>query len=193
MDNMRPINQLRRVIYGGDTARFHTLHMNRRPDVAGHSFRVAWLCYIFTEGQASAALIMAALGHDLAEGDLPPGEPGLGFMPGGPGLGDIPSPTKRALGMRAKFAELEEEVMHEAGLGGLEAMLTPEGKRILKLADNMAGMIECLQERRTGNTGICHIYNNFHEYFEEVLTTDDYTAAIIGMWVEHEWESLDGR
>lgn len=181
------IAQLKRVLYGGDTVRFHTMHMNRRPDVAGHSFRVAWLCYILTDGQALQRLIMAALAHDLAEGDVL----------GGPvGMGDMPSPTKRMLGIRERFAECEEELMYQSGLPGMEHWLSEEERCVLKLADNMAGMLECLQERRSGNLRCADVFRNFKVYTLEVLVQGGTpnnvteTGSVLHDWIVQEWEDM---
>lgn len=134
---------------GGRTKRFHTKLTLTPNTVAAHSFGVAWLCWVLTEGSPSAQLLMAALAHDLAEWKT----------------GDLAAPTKRALGLREVFAAYEDSFMVPLGLS---FKLGSDEERILKLADAMDGMAYCIEEKMLGNTGLEVVFNNFSSYVGEI-------------------------
>jgi 5'-deoxynucleotidase YfbR-like HD superfamily hydrolase len=138
-------DQLRFIQSGMQTVRYHTEVTLQRQTVGQHSCGVALLCDVLTEGKASADLLRAALVHDLAEHRL----------------GDMPAPAKRELGIRGVFQKSEDDLLHEHDLF---VGLTDEDEHVLKIADAMDGMLNCIQERRLGNTIISYIYNNFDSY-----------------------------
>lgn len=144
--------KLNMVFDGGASKRYHTVDTLRTQDIAAHSFGVAWLCELLTQGKASKNLIMAALAHDLAE-----------YL-----VGDVPSPTKRALGLSELLHEHEYEHLKRADLTYEEKLSSVEVK-ILKLADCMEGMLFCVRERAQGNKSIFIVYERFMSYIEDML------------------------
>ena len=162
MDKKALANAVDFVRMGGLTKRYHTQHVNKENTVAAHSFGVAWMVYFLTsvDGQVcSHNLIMAALAHDLAEQVT----------------GDISSPTKRKFPDLAKMVqEMEIELLSEHNLN-FEAHLTPDEKRILKLADCLDGALYCIGEIQLGNRSIMEVYNRYCNYITQLNPT------------KHEW------
>jgi 5'-deoxynucleotidase len=135
--------------------RFHTEHVIHHQNTGEHSYSVAWLCWYLCDRaqyKCSAALLLAALSHDAAEH----------------ALGDIPSPTKRALGIRATVDALEEESMAYNGLP--VPRLDSYETAILKYADALEGLLYCSEEIQRGNRLIYAAYRNFRAYVTELLS-----------------------
>lgn len=167
------------IFNGGYSTRYHTVDVHTRQDIGNHSFGVAWLCELLTDGNASKDLIMAALAHDLAE-----------HM-----VGDIPSPAKRALGISAMFDEIEGKHLEEAGVGWYKDALSMPEKIILKFADMLEGMTFCVRERKFGNKNVEVIFERFSSYIDELLHEDCY--GVIRSRIRHfkediitEWEGV---
>lgn len=139
---------------GGYTDRYHTHRTLLRDSVGHHSFNVA--CTIMhLRPDASAALLKAALLHDVAEHKV----------------GDVPAPTKRDMGIRDAFTTHEAKVMAEAGIEF--PALTSEEDWVLELADGLDGMRYCLQERSMGNLGIEEIFHAYTGYVASLLFGPD--------------------
>lgn len=161
---------------GGETLRYHTHRMATEDRVNGHSFNAAWLVIFMTPGMAAEdqlALIKAALAHDLAEHKT----------------GDLPSPAKRALGVREQFHAYEMAMLDDVGLN-FEHTLTAAHKRILKLADVMDGCFHCIEERSLGNVRIAdEIWPNFRNYLAELNPTgpieEGITEYIDELWAKY--------
>ncbi len=136
---------------GRAVTRFHTEAVIRPQTIADHSFGVAWLCWYLESGAPSSNLLMAALAHDMAEY----------------ATGDMPSPTKRKLGLGAAFAELEAVEFAAAGMPNFEAegMLSKREAVVLKRADVIEGLLYCLRERAMGNTLLRTAYFNYANYY----------------------------
>lgn len=117
----------------GQTLRYHAEVMLKPQDVAQHSFNVAWFCWLLTEGKPSANLLISALGHDAGERKT----------------GDMPSPTKRQLGLYDRLDEMERVSVLRAGFS-LPA-LTSDEAYILKMSDLLDGCFHCLREAMLGN------------------------------------------
>jgi 5'-deoxynucleotidase YfbR-like HD superfamily hydrolase len=141
------------ILDSGLVKRFHTVDTIKSQNVAAHSFGVAWLCDLLTDGKASKYLIMAALSHDLAESVI----------------GDIPSPAKRKLGLGKVFHDAEISELRALGLEHYTENLTNQEKFVLKLADNLEGMYFCLREKKLGNRSIEIVFDRFRQYTREVL------------------------
>lgn len=118
----------------GQTQRYHTELLLKPQDVAQHSFNVAWLCWLLSDRDPSAQLIMMALAHDAGER----------------WTGDLPSPTKRAAGLGDAFDALE--AAQTAKVGWTAPPLSAIERKILKLADVLDGAFYCLRELMLGNT-----------------------------------------
>lgn len=131
--------------------RYHTEVTIKEQNVGEHSFHVAWLCYVLTKGQPMSALLLHALAHDAAEH----------------ATGDIPSPTKRALGIRADVDAFESALMNDAGLA--LPHLDDHNGHILKLADSLDGVLYCLREWELGNRTIRPVFCNYVQYIREQL------------------------
>jgi 5'-deoxynucleotidase YfbR-like HD superfamily hydrolase len=163
------VNRLHMLVRGGQVRRFHTIDTIKDNSVAEHSYHVALLCWLLTIGQPSTDLLLAALMHDIPE-----------FV-----TGDIPANTKRDLGLCEKCEELEAGILRSM-LEGLEHYrLTGPERRVLQLADCMAGMLQCVRERMLGNRNVEGAYNNWTEYVRELKPVRheyDVLDAISGMW-----------
>ena len=145
---MNTIKSRIKFIYdGGAVSRFHTVRLINPDSDARHSFGVAWLIYLLTEGRASARLIMAGLAHDLAEQTV----------------GDVPAPAKRALQVDKGLADLENKVLAEAGFAFETCELE---HRTLKLADNLDGLMYCARELRMGNKFAEEVGDRYWQYIQ---------------------------
>lgn len=134
---------------GGESKRYHVVRTLFPDTIAQHSFHVAWLCWTLSLGAPSAALIMAALAHDLAEH----------------ATGDVPAPLKRRLNIRAELGAIEDEFLAKHSL---KFELTAAEQRVLGLSDALDGMWFCIREQEMGNSGMVGIYNNFSTYVREL-------------------------
>lgn len=159
----RRINFIRQ---GSEVERFHTKRMIQRNDVGHHSFHVAWLAHLMAEGAGmdnDANLILAALGHDLAEHIT----------------GDMPGDFKREMGIREQFGQYEVELFKDVQLSNFEASLHPGQKRILKLADMMEGAFFCISEASFGNGRVGIVFKNFRGYIGKFAPFSEVEAAIV--------------
>lgn len=148
---MEPYNiseQLKFVYKGGKTKRFHTTDTLTAQTVAEHSFGVAWLCYFLTVGNPSTTLLLSAMSHDLAEHKV----------------GDVASPVKRMFPVLKEWLDVAEENELKGAEINFESLLTDAEKRILKLADNMDGMLFCIREARYGHLHTEEVWTNFYDY-----------------------------
>lgn len=113
--------------------RFHTEHVNREQGVGEHSYNVCCLLIAITNGDCSAALLKAALFHDMSEcfyGDMP------GNM-----KAQVP-----ALRAAMKEADGQFEELYE-----LKQSLTDDEYRLLKICDNLELLMKCTEELMMGN------------------------------------------
>lgn len=158
---LKLLNFLRRA---GQVKRYHTELVLKEQNVGEHSFNVAWLCYLMTDGKPSAALLLGALAHDAAEHIT----------------GDIPSPTKRALSIRHVVQGHEEQLM--TGVGLALPSMTAEEDAILKLADALDGFLYCVREISLGNRTLTTVVENYTAYVRELLShtwASDVAAEIL--------------
>lgn len=136
------------IIKGGLTKRYHTQGTIHEQNVAEHSFFVAWLIILMYGSHKSLGhLLHLALFHDIAEGSV----------------GDVASPVKRRYpDLSSYLHHAEAEALEEAGM--LALATNNELRKMLKMADNMEGLLHCAEEIRRGNTDAIEIYNNFLAY-----------------------------
>lgn len=121
---------------GGLVTRFHCHSLLHKENVGEHSHMVACLVAIYYEFRPSAALLMAALAHDLPEYKL----------------GDVPGPVKKMLpGLSEAYAAAESQVYTDYGWPEFPE-LTEEEKEVLKFADALSGYLTAFREVRCGNT-----------------------------------------
>ncbi len=149
---------LRNRLRSGGTMRYHThaARMIKTQDVAQHSFNVVWLAMALTHGRLSRDGVLAALEHDAAEH----------------WTGDLPAPTKRALGIREQFAEFELGTMVQQ-FGGAVSAPNLLDSVVLKLADAMEGAMFCIHESSMGNRLMKGILENFADYTDQVLRSNE--------------------
>lgn len=143
-------NKLAFIMAGGAVQRFHTRRSIHPQSVAEHSFGVAWLVWLLAGGRPSTALLMAALGHDLAEHVT----------------GDLPAPAKRAMDLGATFDQYERIAMAEVGIH--LSSLTDEEARVLKLADTLDLLLYCHRELSMGNSRMQEVLVRGISYVEEM-------------------------
>ena len=143
----------------GRVTRYHTQYMVKPENVAEHTFNILNLLYIMTSGKVSYRLITAALNHDQGE-----------YI-----SGDIPSPVKRGFDNDARRAvdALEEgaiKVIHPY----FEEQMTAEEAWMLKLADQLDGVIKCTEEVQLGNRSMVPCGDNYRAYIEDVMAGRDH-------------------
>ena len=132
------IDKLAALMTGGAVKRYHTAHTIRQQTVADHSHGVA-MVVLTLRPLASAALIKAALTHDLAESVT----------------GDIPAPAKwRCSGLKCNLEEMEREFDAK---WEVDWVLTDDEKHLLKWADMAELVVFCLNEYHMGNRAIAGI------------------------------------
>ena len=152
--NTKAAAQVRTLFDGSAVRRFHTIQTVAENTVGQHSHGVAMFCMLFEDGKPSAALLMKALTHDLAEQYT----------------GDVPSPAKRALGIRQEFGVVEEQLLSTVDFS---IEVTEHEEVVLKLADCADGMLFCAKERMLGNRSkmIKAAYSNYRSYVDTILDT----------------------
>jgi 5'-deoxynucleotidase YfbR-like HD superfamily hydrolase len=133
---MNLLDRIMSARQGGAVTRYHTTRLVMPETVGQHTFNVAQLAMILTEGNVSASLFQAILCHDLGE-----------FV-----TGDIPSPVKKALpsGLSEALVNLEAETIekiHPNAPMGLKA----HEVSLLMLCDNLDGLLKCMDELTMGN------------------------------------------
>jgi len=144
--------------------RYHTEAMVRDQSVGEHSYGVAWLCWLLSDRDPSAGLLMHALAHDAAEHTT----------------GDIPSPVKRGSDMvRQHFDDAEQAAL--TGVGIHLPPLTVEEADVLALADTLEGLLYTLEEIEMGNRNLIPIMLKFAAYSESraVLFPTDHVARVV--------------
>lgn len=165
-DSAKVAQQVRTLFDGSAVKRFHTIPTVAENTVGQHSHGVAMFCILLEGGNPSAALLMKALTHDMAEQYT----------------GDVPSPAKRALGIRKEFGEIEERLLETVGFS---YAVTPHEEVVLKLADCADGLMFCARERMLGNQSrmITHAYANYVSYVAVLLPhlTGEFAARV--QWV----------
>lgn len=123
-------------------------------------------------------MVVAALEHDMAECVV----------------GDLPAPGKRQPGFdRAGWNAMEHRVLEGKGYGIATNILSPEEKRIVKLADNCEGALFCIDERMLGNLRIHEVFANFRSYIPEVLNNHHILETELVEYIDRKWTEADAR
>ncbi len=170
MTNTRwdPIAYVTLARRGGHVRRFHTLKTLHPNTVAEHSHGVATLCVAMTGGAPSAAILQAALQHDVIECLV----------------GDMPRNAKWEFPELAKVLKGVEHVLEERH--GMRVELTSKEQTILHEADMLDLMYYALEERLLGNMHLDRMFrvgfNYLHEKHE--LTEE---GRIILDYIKEEW------
>ncbi len=168
---------LRLIVDGGNVRRYHTVSTHTQETVGHHSFVVAWLLELIYGCMPPPEVLMAALQHDLAEVET----------------GDIPAPFKRTVaGLRDQFNEYEAKVVVDHGMRDYDAMLKPEERLLLKLADSMAGLVLCIHERKLGNTHVAIAYSRFSTYVTNMMKENKVPnrAALLFIELNEQWRQV---
>lgn len=163
IDHLRYLREALRV------TRCHTELTVHQQTLGEHSAGVALLCFYLQGVPPSAALLMAALAHDLPEKTS----------------GDIPGPSKRVLNNEA----LESmEAWGYTQLGILWPPLMPHEQRTLGLADTLDLLLFCSTERAMGNTMVRAMARNASLYLREFYPLSEQEQrvadAILQLWRE---------
>jgi 5'-deoxynucleotidase YfbR-like HD superfamily hydrolase len=141
------MTQLHFLRRSAKTQRFHTETLIRAQSVGEHSYGVAWLCWMLTNGEPSAALLMHAIAHDAAEHCT----------------GDIPAPVKRGSdAVKSHFDSAEQDALKGAGI--CLPPLSEHEELVLKLADSLEGLLYTLDEIDMGNKSVIPVMNAFSDY-----------------------------
>lgn len=179
------MSQLKFIENAAETTRYHTWPVLRRQNIGDHSYKVAMLCsFIVGREEITAALLMAALTHDLAEHVM----------------GDLPAPVKRSLPnmVDGKSGELKEfrnvwDGIEEYTLAGVgldwNKTLTAYEHHVLKLADAADGCLYCIRERSMGNKLITSVWANYHRYFLEVANYESAKERELGKYIAAGWDN----
>lgn len=147
--------KIRTARKAGRVMRYHTSEVLRAEDVAQHTFNMLNLLMIITEGSVSANLMKAALLHDQGE-----------YV-----TGDIPSPVKKSvLSIDQTFLLTS---MEEAAVNFIHKQGTPKLTKwehgLLKIADNMDGLIKCTEEVKLGNRDLVAVGRVYTTYLIKQL------------------------
>lgn len=138
--NLQKVALARRA---GRVSRFHTQYLMRPENIAEHTYGVMNLLVMMTGGQLTANLLINALYHDGGE-----------YL-----SGDVPSPVKKRVeGLRGAINDIED-LGTQATIGDLPPLTEWEYK-LLKVADNLDGMLKCIEERAMGNYTIAEGYGD---------------------------------
>lgn len=158
---------------GGAVRRLHTRHVLGEHSVARHSWGVAVLCDLLTEGKASANLLKAALYHDLSEQFT----------------GDVPKTTKWYSKDLSNALELIERTWYMYfDCFCHEYRLAPEERNVFAWADLLDLMLACYTEYIAGNQHIVDVIDRCYRY----LCHDDGLPAIEQGFklAEHIWSAV---
>lgn len=139
----------------GRVTRYHAQTLLRSEDVATHTFGLMNLLVIMTGGTIRGELLLAALAHDMGEY----------------ATGDIPSPVKRAMDQdsRDEIRALEDIAMVAIHENGALWKISDWEYLLLKSADNLDGLLKCIEEKRMGNYMIEECGENYANYLSTQL------------------------
>lgn len=147
-------SKLRAARRAGRVARYHTSTLVHREDVAQHSFNLMNILMVMLNGNVSNDLLVAALLHDQGE-----------YL-----TGDIPSPVKKMLPPAAKshIEMVEEQAVNMIHAKG-HPVLTEWEHTMLKVADNLDGLLKCIEEVELGNQDLIITGSTYCIYLENLL------------------------
>jgi 5'-deoxynucleotidase YfbR-like HD superfamily hydrolase len=128
----------------GKVRRFHTYQMIAPQDVAQHSFNVANLVRIMG---GDSDTILAALCHDMGEW----------------ATGDIPSPVKRGMTEEGRRFLNNLEGAGAGACGGWPCNFGVD-HGLIKVADNLEGLITAMEELDRGNKDMLDCLDKYAEY-----------------------------
>jgi len=125
---------IKHVMESGKTLRYHTVESTRHQTVADHSWGVAIICLeIWPTASVPSALIEKALFHDCAEMFT----------------GDVPAHAKWG---NPELKELLDRIEQKVEVDmGIDIDLSPEERKILKLADMLELLFHTVSQLKLGN------------------------------------------
>lgn len=136
---------------GGYTRRYHGWRTIKDDLVGSHSYNVANLVMLLRP-DCRKELLMVAIRHDSAEWIA----------------GDSPSDVKRQVPeLKVALDAYEDKVFADIGLTLPD--LTDDEYKVLKIADNLDGLMFCVQEREMGNLLIVPVFNTYNRYLRAQL------------------------
>lgn len=140
----------------GRVTRYHAQTLLRSESVAEHTFGLVNLLMIMSGGQIRAELLLAAMAHDMGE-----------YV-----TGDIPSPVKRAMDpdTRDVIRAMEDVAMVTIHDNGGLWKISDWEYLLLKTADNLDGLLKCIEEKRMGNYTIEECGENYATYLSAQLS-----------------------
>jgi 5'-deoxynucleotidase YfbR-like HD superfamily hydrolase len=143
------------VEFGGQVKRYHAKVTLTTETIGEHSYYVAWVAKLLSEGKPSANLLLACLQHDNTEYET----------------GDMPAPSKRKMGLLEKFDQWENEILNDHCEQNFALLLTPEEKHIFEMADSISGIMYCIKERMLGNKYLNDTYTNYTQHIRKLVAS----------------------
>lgn len=140
----------------GAIRRFHAVRTIKEESVGEHSFNMMNLIMVLTEGKASRGLILAALTHDMGEY----------------AVGDIPSQIKKALPPELRIKVDEQEYAAVRAIHPHLPGLDETDLHLLKLADNLDGLLKCTDELKMGNHHVIPCGERYCGYIQDLIEHD---------------------
>jgi 5'-deoxynucleotidase YfbR-like HD superfamily hydrolase len=156
---------------GAGVRRFHTVPLVGDETVGKHSHGVGILCCALSDYQPSAALLKAALFHDLAEQET----------------GDIPATTKWA-NPEIKTLLDEVEQRHNESMG-LNVVLSEKEQLTLKWADMLDLLYFVVEQRELGNKAVRPIFGRGAAYLAAL--TPHHVGGLILAGLLEKWDEID--
>jgi 5'-deoxynucleotidase YfbR-like HD superfamily hydrolase len=159
---MRQLDRIKELRRAGRVKRFHTLDTIIPDNVAIHSLNVVLTLIVM--GEATADRILLAIEHDLPERRT----------------GDIPSPLKRLIRADTTAVDLEEVSWLGDYLPTADHHTIPTQRdiEVLKIADNLDGLLKCTEEVRLGNQDLMKVGLTYCEYLAEHAHVELVSEAI---------------
>lgn len=152
------ISTIKRYRAGNKVKRYHTCDTLVEETVGHHSANVAVLCVLLSEEKPSAALLMAALTHDMAEQFT----------------GDIPATAKWSSDkLKDALDDLEQRY---SGYWFPHTVLTHRENKVLKQADMLDLCFKALEEINMGNQQFKPI---LHRGVDYLRTHDPLPATVV--------------
>lgn len=131
----------------GRVRRFHTCDLIKPQTDGEHTFNILNILCILFDGDISDRFLKKALFHDMGELRA----------------GDMPGNIKRMLPDPDWIAIHELRGVHEIHPYD-RGELDDWEEAVLKLADNLDGLLTCTQELRMGNLSVWEAGNNYYSY-----------------------------
>lgn len=150
------LKQIKMAREAGSIKRFHAVRTIKEETIGEHSFNMVNLVMILTEGKASRELILAAITHDMGEW----------------AVGDIPSQIKKALPPELRIEVDKREYDAIRTIHPILPGLDETDLHLLKLADNLDGLLKCIDELKMGNQHVIPCGERYCGYIQDLVEHD---------------------